>query len=78
MINIVVSVVITTASGALLGGIREFNTIAVIIGAAGGFILGTVSAFNNRCIKICGTGYCNTSHDDCYTSKYLTELFKYD
>jgi hypothetical protein len=78
-VNIVVSVIITTAVGAVLAAVVSFgNPVGVLVGAGGGFVSGTVSAFNNSCIKICGTGYCHTDYDDCYTNKYLTGLFKYN
>jgi len=64
IINIVVTVVVWTAVGAVLG--TPLGPVGVIAGAA---ILGGVatneSLKNNTCLKICGIGYCNTSFFSC-------------
>lgn len=64
IINIVITVVVWTAVGAVLG--TPMGPVGVIAGAA---VLGGVavneSLKNNTCIKICGIGYCNTSFFSC-------------
>jgi len=74
-VNIVVSIVVTTAVGAAIAAMRTLNPYGIMIGAGAGFVSGTISAANNSCIKICGTGYCNTSYKDCYSKNYTTSFF---
>lgn len=72
IVNIVVSVVVTVAVTAVITVIKAPTNIALIVGGCAGFVSGVLSASNNNCIKICGTGCCNTSFNDCYSKNYLT------
>jgi hypothetical protein len=72
IVNIVVSVVLTTVISAAVAAIKVPSDTALIIGGSAGFVSGVISATKNSCIKICGTGYCDTSYNDCYSSSYLT------
>lgn len=64
IINIVVSVVVSVAMGAVLGS--SGGPIGQIVGAvvAGG-VMADYAIHDNRCIKICGVGWCNTSFFSC-------------
>lgn len=72
IVNIVVSVVVTVAVTAVITVAKAPTNIALIVGGCAGFVSGVLSASNNNCIKICGTGYCDTSFNDCYSRNYLT------
>jgi hypothetical protein len=73
IVNVVVSIVITTAICLISAAIVSLgNPEAAVIGGIAGFVSGVISSTKNSCIKFCGTGYCNTDWDDCYTSQYKT------
>lgn len=73
IINIVISVIITTAVALIVAAVITLgNPEGTVLGGIIGFGSSLVSAANNRCIKFCGTGYCDTSFDDCYTGRLET------
>lgn len=74
IINIVVSIVITTVVVAVLVAVRAGTDAGALLGGAIGFLSGTIAAVKNRCIKVCGTGYCDTAWNDCDTSRLETEF----
>lgn len=76
-VNIIVSIVICTVSMAVIAAVVTLGK-GTLVGAGAGFVSGTISAFDNRCVKICGTGYCHSDYDDCDTGKYLVNYFKFD
>lgn len=71
IINIVVSVIVTTVVMAVIG-IVAGSAEGAFLGAIAGFGSSLVSATQNKCIKLCGTGYCDTAWDDCYTGRFET------
>lgn len=73
ILNIVVSIIVTTAICLVTAAIGSLgNPDAAVIGGIFGFASGVTSAVKNSCIKFCGTGYCNTAWNDCYTSQFKT------
>jgi hypothetical protein len=73
IINIVVSVIVTTVISAVIGIVAAVGAPeGAFLGAIAGFGSSLISAAQNRCIKFCGTGYCNTAWDDCYTGRLET------
>lgn len=73
IINIVVSVIVTTVVMAVIGLVAAVGAPeAALLGAIAGFGSSLVSATKNSCIKLCGTGYCDSAWNDCYTGRYET------
>lgn len=73
IINIVVSVIITTVITTVIAVIAtQGSPEGGFVGAIAGFASSIISAAQNKCIKFCGTGYCNTAWDDCYTGRLET------